>query len=454
MRRQSVFASRESRVRAARRTGPGALALASWLAVGTLVSAGCVNLTRPWQLVTGPDGGTGVDGGEGGQIGPGDGPGAGGTGGSDAHGAGDASDVSGSAGVGGTGPGAGGAAGSSDAADLVSDSSASGGAGESGGASGQTGGAGGQAVDAAAGGAGGTSRDAAPDTLAAGGSGGRATGGAGSGGRGGRGGAASGGSGGSGSGGKGGSGSGGAATGGSGGSGGSGVPDGGSACSSQGLVAYYPCEQAAGTVLPDLSGLSNSATLVTGTGGSTGYGFAAGKVGNALDLVVAHDGYAQLPAGLLSKACEVTVATWVYVNNNVSWQRIFDFGRTESDGTSNVYMYLTAQDGTNQVLRFAISTTGNGGEQAMSGPALTTRTWYHVAVVLGAQGGFLYVNGAQVAANPAITLRPTDLSNPPNYYIGRSQWTHDPYFDGDIDEFRVYDRALSPQEIQTLANGS
>jgi hypothetical protein len=26
--------------------------------------------------------------------------------------------------------------------------------------------------------------------------------------------------------------------------------------------------------------------------------------------------------------------------------------------------------------------------------------------------------------------------------------------DGDIDEFRIYDRALSPKEIQALANGS
>ena len=38
--------------------------------------------------------------------------------------------------------------------------------------------------------------------------------------------------------------------------------------------------------------------------------------------------------------------------------------------------------------------------------------------------------------------------------LGRSQYPGDPYLDGDIDEFRIYDRALSPDEVQALANGS
>jgi hypothetical protein len=70
-----------------------------------------------------------------------------------------------------------------------------------------------------------------------------------------------------------------------------------------------------------------------------------------------------------------------------------------------------------------------------------------VAVVLGPAGGFLYVNGTQVASNPAMTLRPADLGNPPNLYIGRSQFPADPYFDGRIDSFRIHDRALSADEI-------
>jgi hypothetical protein len=36
-------------------------------------------------------------------------------------------------------------------------------------------------------------------------------------------------------------------------------------------------------------------------------------------------------------------------------------------------------------------------------------------------------------------------------YLGKSQFTVDPYFDGQLDEVRVYRRALSAAEVQTLA---
>jgi hypothetical protein len=73
-----------------------------------------------------------------------------------------------------------------------------------------------------------------------------------------------------------------------------------------------------------------------------------------------------------------------------------------------------------------------------------------VAVVLGPGGGALYVNGSKVGSNSAMTLRPADLGNLPNLYIGRSQFTVDPYFDGNIDSFRIYDRALSDNEINAV----
>jgi hypothetical protein len=37
-----------------------------------------------------------------------------------------------------------------------------------------------------------------------------------------------------------------------------------------------------------------------------------------------------------------------------------------------------------------------------------------------------------------------------NNYIGRSQYTADPYFKGLIDDFRVYRRALGPTEVTTV----
>jgi hypothetical protein len=253
----------------------------------------------------------------------------------------------------------------------------------------------------------------------------------------------------------GGSGTGGVGTGGGGGNACSGyrAPDAGTGVT-EGLVAYYRCESASGTELPDDSAShAYPGTLHTGASGAVGYSFGTGKVHNALYLVAAQQGYVTLPAGILANACEATIATWVWVNTSQNWQRIFDFGKD-----TNVYMYLTPKNGLTGKLRFAASVSSNdAAEQVMDGPAeIPTGSWQHVAVVLGPSGGVLYLNGQQVGSNQAMTLRPADLGNPPNLYIGRSLWPVDPYFDGNIDSFRIYDRALSPAEINDvyLYNGT
>ena len=54
-----------------------------------------------------------------------------------------------------------------------------------------------------------------------------------------------------------------------------------------------------------------------------------------------------------------------------------------------------------------------------------------------------------------ISLNPTDIlsSSPQNNYIGKSQWP-DPLFNGQIDDFRVYDYALTSVEVAGLASSS
>jgi hypothetical protein len=378
-------------------------------------------------------------------------------------------------------PVTGGAAGSVDSPLVATEAGSLGGTGGSGIG---TDGAGGAAIDERAeapaedvpmGGAGGTFRDGSPDGdvrasggAGGGGTGGRSTGGGAGGGAGGKGTGGSGGkgTGGSGTGGKGtgGSGTGGSGTGGSGtggsGTGGSGTGGSGTGGSGTGgvtapssnLIVYYPCDQTSGPTLLDATTNHHDATLVTGTGGSGGYTFGTGPkagLGNALDLVKTSAGYATVPPGILTGATEMTIATWVYVNSNAIWARVWDFGNSSTTG----YMFLASQNAPDQKLRFAITKTTNNAEQTLTGTAaLPATTWTHVAVVLGSSGGVLYVNGAPVAGpDTNVTLRPSDLGSMTNCYIGKSQWA-DPYFDGDIDEFRIYNRALSAAEILALYN--
>ena len=312
---------------------------------------------------------------------------------------------------------------------------------------GSGGAAGDSAVDAPLGGAGGNIPDSAIDASSTntGGQGGSGTGGKGTGGRSATGGSATGGSA------TGGSATGGNATGGGGAGGGGGVGTGGATVSTSGLDLYYACDQTSGSTLTDTSGNSRNATLVTGTGGTAGYSFGAGKVNNALHLVKTSQGNATIPNTGLSAATEMTIAAWVYLNASVEWQRVWDFG---SSTTS--YMFLSPKSSVTKFIRFAITTSGLSGEQGLDGTAeLAIGAWKHVAVVVGGGTGILYVDGQPMTTKTGMTLLPSALGATTNNYIGKSQYADtnekDPYLDGNVDEFRVYSRALTPAEIAILA---
>ena len=217
---------------------------------------------------------------------------------------------------------------------------------------------------------------------------------------------------------------------------------------SSGLRVYYKCENATGTTLPDSSGNGNNGTLA----GTSGYTFPAGKVGNALALAKAGQGYVSIPAAVFANATDITIATWVNVTTSQSWAHVFDVGvnanLANNTASGTRYMNLLPKNGGTN-LAFAISKDGYNNEQVLTATALATGTWKHVAVVLSSGQGTLYVDGA-AAGSSAISLRPVDLGTIDYAYLGKSQFSADPYFDGQIDEFRVYGRALSAAEIKAL----
>ncbi|MBP8606361.1 MAG: alginate lyase family protein [Phycisphaerae bacterium] len=198
-------------------------------------------------------------------------------------------------------------------------------------------------------------------------------------------------------------------------------------------IAHYKLE---GNTL-DGSGNGNNAT----TTGSPAY--VEGRNGQAIDLDGLDD-YITIPSGVVGAVENITVAAWVNWDGGGSWQRIFDFG----DSTSR-YMFLTPSSGGSGTLRFAIN---NGkGEQITETSVLTTGTWVHVAVTLSGNTATLYVGGFPVAINVA-SINPTGFDfKPAKNYIGKSQFGSDPLFNGRIDDFRIYNYALSETQVAALA---
>nr|WP_233566893.1 LamG-like jellyroll fold domain-containing protein [Cohnella endophytica] len=206
------------------------------------------------------------------------------------------------------------------------------------------------------------------------------------------------------------------------------------------VVAQYLFNETSGTTGADASGNGKTATL---SGGIT---WAAGHAANSVNFN-GTNGYGSLPTGIVSGLNDFTIATWVKVNNTSNWTRIFDFGT----GTSTS-MFLTPRPG-GAGLRFSITTSGSGGEQQISTTtAFPTGVWKHVAVTLSGTTGTLYVDGVQVATNASMTLKPSSLGNTNLNYLGRSQYSGDAYLNGGLDDFRIYNRALSASEITALFN--
>lgn len=196
--------------------------------------------------------------------------------------------------------------------------------------------------------------------------------------------------------------------------------------------------------------------LAADTWGGYHAGFAASAVratgysGQALQLSGAADAYAALTYnGPVSGLHNFTAASWVKVSTLSSWMRVFDFGNSTTQ-----YMFLTPQAGTSNglsILRYGIK---NGGdEQTISyNYSFPLNTWVHLAVAQSDTIVKLYVNGQVVATTTGITIRPGDLGITTLNYLGKSQFS-DPLLNGAIDEFRMYNYALSDTNISRLASG-
>ena len=252
-----------------------------------------------------------------------------------------------------------------------------------------------------------------------------------------------------------GAGGGGGTAGGAGGRGGGGATGGTGGGADPDLVLWYKFDEGSGTVALDSStfaGAPRNGTLLTaGTGGAVSFS-AMHQVGtHAVSLTangVTGGGYVAVPSlsGLAPGA--MTISIWVLVSSNQRWQRILDIGNSTTDN-----IVITTQSNTDAV-RFGIR-TATTLQEINSALILPLATWHHIVVVLPAGApytGELYIDSVLVAANPAMTLHTSDLGATVNNFLGKSQFATDPYFSGLIDDFRVYRRALTREQIGALYN--
>ena len=197
---------------------------------------------------------------------------------------------------------------------------------------------------------------------------------------------------------------------------------------SKGLVGCWLFNEGAGTKVFDISGKNNRGTLTNGPTWGTG------QIGGG---VVFTSASSQCIVASNVTAPLFSISAWVY---------------KKTTGSQSVVAQTNS--GTTQS-SFELRINGNSGFSAggvfkeVTIPDISLNTWHHVLLIYNGSDLRYYLDGV-------LTVGPTAKSGTPDtpansFAIGRlGAYTGGQYWDGSIDEVRIYNRALSATEARRL----
>jgi hypothetical protein len=215
--------------------------------------------------------------------------------------------------------------------------------------------------------------------------------------------------------------------------------------SSLGLVGYWALDEGQGTIAGDMSGHGNSGSLI---GGSS---WVTGKRGKAVEFS-ATSKYIQIANNpILQIPSQITLAAWVRRTTGIdSWKHVL----CKTDATSSEYWlgYNSSNwpsiminpgdaDDSDRYYHYGVST------------AVVDSNWHHLVGTHDGTYVRMYLDGVLIS---------TPESRPGAFYTGTGTLGIGRCIDkfgtyqsaGDIDEVRVYNRALSDSEVANLYSSS
>jgi hypothetical protein len=233
---------------------------------------------------------------------------------------------------------------------------------------------------------------------------------------------------------------------------------------------------------------ASNRTIMDSVSGANGVVRGAGASAIANQLVLPGgssqtQAYVDLPNGIVSSLTNATFEAWYTIDSIQAWARVWDFGSSTADpsgelmgpggtGNGSDNLFYAAARGTNigqqrvglgnEDARFGGSSAGTvmGGFFDIDSefPHLLNQQ-YHAVLVFNADGEgpgmateTFYINGVLAPdiegnPNPFPVAHQLANLNDVNNWLGRSNWTADSNFGGSLNEFRVYDHALSAMEV-------
>jgi hypothetical protein len=197
-----------------------------------------------------------------------------------------------------------------------------------------------------------------------------------------------------------------------------------------------------GTAWDDLSGNGNNGTLVNGVGysGDNLGSLSFDGVDDRVDISPNNFNLSQF-----------SVNIWFKTNNiTTNYLRLIH----KADTTGSTKGFLIASSQTDGKLVFVYQPNYMTGEVLKrSTNLITTSTWYNITMTYNSTSGIkIYFNGAEDAGETSTSPDVNWISNTGNLFSVGSRAGGGLQYNGNIAQASIYNRALTPQEIQQNFN--
>jgi hypothetical protein len=205
------------------------------------------------------------------------------------------------------------------------------------------------------------------------------------------------------------------------------------------LVAYWPFDESSGDTVYDVTGNGNNGTIF-------GAQRSAGKYGMALEFN-AVDNYVEVPTSDSLEIDEnVSIAAWInWIDAGDGWLAIMANGQ-QGGPWENYGLFVNRGGG---YLYFTLSLDGGHITQSTPNNTVVPDEWLHACATWDGSNARIYVNGEMVLEQPQSgQLVPPQLPLRIGHRDGSSH-----YFNGIIDEVRVYNHTLIEEEILAAMEG-
>ena len=205
------------------------------------------------------------------------------------------------------------------------------------------------------------------------------------------------------------------------------------------LVAHWKFDENTGTSAADSSGNSNTGTISGATWNSSGV------EGSCLDFDGVFDYVSIVNSASLQISGDITISAWVNADSISGQHCIVGHGPTSSS-VQNTYLFAWLSSwlgGSHQ--------SGNDEYASASISSGDVGSWVHIAIVYDDEDWFLYRNGTQIDSHEAEDQGAVNVSSS-RWAIGAASSLSARFFDGLIDEVRIYGRALSSSDVTEIYN--